>query len=123
MEFLDTYINPRVVTKQANWPHQPQTQKNDNHFTMHDLETHFENARIIEYLKKENMMSFKAELTIQTNIVPKITVFVTVHINEPLFFQNFNTLNLGQNSLEFQNKYNLTLNNPFNKVIVLFFFC
>ena len=109
-------MNPRIVTLLPNWSHQPQTQGNPNHFTMNDLETHFENARIIEYLKRENMMSFKAEFTVYTNIIPSISVSCTVHINEPLFFQNFNTLNLGQNSVEFQNKFHLTLNNPFNDV-------
>jgi hypothetical protein len=104
------------VTFLPHWPHKPQTQENKDFFTMNDLETHFENARIIEYLKKENLMSFKAEFTVHTNIVPSISVFVTVHINEPLFFQNFNTLNLGNNSLEFQNKFHVTFTNPFSDV-------
>lgn len=88
---------------------------------MFDLETHFEHARILEYLKKEDMMSFETEFTIYTNIVPSISVRVVVNIREPRFMRESllagpDSLNFEQNSLEFQNKFHLTLNNPFNDV-------
>ena len=66
-------------------------------------------------------MSFKAQFDIYTNIIPVISVKVTVHINEPLFFQDRNTVDLGNNSLEFQNFFHLTLNNPFNEVSPLYY--
>ena len=108
-----------MVTISSSWRHKPMSHGHDEKFSFHDLESHFENKKVIEYLKKENMMSFKASFEIYTNIVPVINVTVTVHINEPVFFQGSNSVDVGTNSLEFQNYFHLNLHNPFNKVIIL----
>lgn len=115
------YVNPRIVTLAPSWGYQPNTQAHPDQFTMFDLETNYENARILDYIKSENMSSFEAEFTVYTNIVPSITVRVNVHIREPRFLRESpyagpDMLSLEQNSLEFQNKFHLTLNNPYNKV-------